>query len=159
MSTTCHQYAIPFLCYFTFPLCDPTVEEPRPRQVCRDECEELEQHICEKEYRLGMNHPDIGKAPATTAVKNRGGHSNFWMVNADQFKFCIAILIFWELDGIILQLRWVTISGIASRLKWKFCQNREVEDFYPTLLKSNADYYNILMFNLVEKKSSILWFV
>ena len=72
MSTTCHQYAIPFLCYFTFPLCDPTVEEPRPRQVCRDECEELEQHICEKEYRLGMNHPDIGKAPATTAVKNRG---------------------------------------------------------------------------------------
>ncbi|XP_078319396.1 inactive tyrosine-protein kinase transmembrane receptor ROR1-like isoform X4 [Crassostrea virginica] len=61
MSTTCHQYAIPFLCYFTFPLCDPTVEEPRPRQVCRDECEELEQHICEKEYRLGMNHPDIGK--------------------------------------------------------------------------------------------------
>lgn len=61
MSPTCHQYAIPFLCYFTFPLCDMSSDEPRPRQVCRDECEELENHICEKEYRLGMNHPDIGK--------------------------------------------------------------------------------------------------
>lgn len=60
MSTTCHQYAIPFLCYFTFPLCDMSSDEPRPRQVCRDECEELENHICEKEYKLGMNHPDIG---------------------------------------------------------------------------------------------------
>ncbi|XP_056018475.1 inactive tyrosine-protein kinase transmembrane receptor ROR1-like isoform X4 [Ostrea edulis] len=61
MSTTCHQYAIPFLCYFTFPLCDHSTEEPRPRQVCRDECEELEQNVCQKEYKLGMNHPDIGK--------------------------------------------------------------------------------------------------
>ncbi|XP_062617741.1 inactive tyrosine-protein kinase transmembrane receptor ROR1-like isoform X3 [Saccostrea cucullata] len=61
MSTTCHQYAIPFLCYYTFPPCDHTSDEPRPRQVCRDECEELEQNICIKEYKLGMIHPEIGK--------------------------------------------------------------------------------------------------
>lgn len=28
--------------------------------MCRDECEELENYICEKEYKLGMNYFDIG---------------------------------------------------------------------------------------------------
>lgn len=117
MSTTCHQYAIPFLCYFTFPLCDPTVEEPRPRQVCRDECEELEQHICEKEYRLGMNHPDIGKALATTAVKNRGVTQIFEWLMQTRFKILYYYIDFLRVDGIILYFESLMVLWYYSPVK------------------------------------------
>ncbi|KAJ8305805.1 hypothetical protein KUTeg_016350 [Tegillarca granosa] len=59
MSRECQNYAIPFLCYYTFPLCDVKGANPRPRQVCRDECEMLEEHICKKEYLIGKHHPLI----------------------------------------------------------------------------------------------------
>ncbi|XP_021379777.1 inactive tyrosine-protein kinase transmembrane receptor ROR1-like isoform X2 [Mizuhopecten yessoensis] len=60
MSKECQDYAIPFLCYHTFPLCDNHPTNPKPRQVCRDECEMLKSNICQKEYVIGKHHPRIG---------------------------------------------------------------------------------------------------
>ena len=44
----CGELAVPTLCYTVFPLCDS--EQPRPRRLCRDECELLQNDICRREY-------------------------------------------------------------------------------------------------------------
>lgn len=62
MSAECQKFAIEFLCFYTFPLCDRHHINPTPRKVCRDECEALEGNICEKEYTIGRHHPMIGKS-------------------------------------------------------------------------------------------------
>ncbi|XP_071177130.1 inactive tyrosine-protein kinase transmembrane receptor ROR1-like isoform X4 [Mytilus edulis] len=61
MSAECQKYAIEFLCFYTFPLCDRQHINPTPRKVCRDECEMLEGTICKKEYVIGRHHPMIGE--------------------------------------------------------------------------------------------------
>lgn len=61
MSPECQKYAIEFLCFYTFPLCDRHHINPSPRRVCRDECETLEGNICRKEYNIGRRHPMIGE--------------------------------------------------------------------------------------------------
>ncbi|VDI01372.1 Hypothetical predicted protein, partial [Mytilus galloprovincialis] len=61
MSAECQKYAIEFLCFYTFPLCDRQHINPTPRKVCRDECEMLEGNICKKEYVIGRHHPMIGE--------------------------------------------------------------------------------------------------
>ncbi|KAK6180051.1 hypothetical protein SNE40_012270 [Patella caerulea] len=60
LSTECQSFAIPSLCYHAFPLCDETRGKPRPRQICKDECEMLEDDICKTEYILAKRHPLIG---------------------------------------------------------------------------------------------------
>lgn len=62
VSAECHKYAIPSLCMFAFPPCDKTVHQPKPRIVCRDECELLEDNICRMEYSIAKRHPVIGRA-------------------------------------------------------------------------------------------------
>lgn len=61
MSPQCHKYAIPSLCFFVFPPCDPRDGEPVPRTVCRDECELLEHSVCRMEYTIAKRHPLIGQ--------------------------------------------------------------------------------------------------
>ncbi len=59
LSPQCQEYAIPSLCYFAFPFCDTTAKEPRGRDLCRDECEILEQDICEREYKIAKDYPGV----------------------------------------------------------------------------------------------------
>ena len=74
LSPSCGSFAVPSLCYSTFPLCreedtDPTglsenwskVASREPRRICRDDCEILENERCRMEYALAKKHPLIGQ--------------------------------------------------------------------------------------------------
>ncbi|EFX68694.1 hypothetical protein DAPPUDRAFT_10825, partial [Daphnia pulex] len=61
LSQSCAEFAVPSLCFAAFPLCDDQGGKPVPRQLCRDECEVLENDICRMEYAVAKQHPLIGE--------------------------------------------------------------------------------------------------
>nr|CAD7416628.1 unnamed protein product [Timema poppensis] len=66
VSKSCEAFAMPSLCYSTFPLCrtdggaNPDLALS-PRRICREECEVLENEMCRLEYAIAKRHPLIGK--------------------------------------------------------------------------------------------------
>ena len=61
LSGECQTYGIPMLCYNAFPLCDMTSKTPRPRQICKDECEILAGSTCGPEYLMAQTLDKIGQ--------------------------------------------------------------------------------------------------
>ncbi|XP_078575242.1 inactive tyrosine-protein kinase transmembrane receptor ROR1-like isoform X3 [Branchiostoma floridae x Branchiostoma japonicum] len=61
LTKRCADYAIPSLCHYAFKYCDAHFPYPQPRQLCRDECEILENDICRTEYILAKTHHLIGE--------------------------------------------------------------------------------------------------
>ena len=59
LSESCGNYAIPSICISTFPLCDRKTE--KPRRMCREECELLEDKFCRKELALVRQIPMLEK--------------------------------------------------------------------------------------------------
>lgn len=70
VSPQCHKYAIPSLCFFAFPPCEPGNDKAEPRSVCRDECELLEHSLCRMEYSIAKRHPLIGQQNILPVCEN-----------------------------------------------------------------------------------------
>jgi len=60
LSQSCEKYALPSLCYTAFPICRDDHTRP-PRRICRQDCELLENELCQLEYALAKKHPLIGR--------------------------------------------------------------------------------------------------
>lgn len=60
LSSRCQEYGIPSLCFHAFPLCDDSGDKPKPRRICKDECQILESDVCKTEYILAKRHKLIG---------------------------------------------------------------------------------------------------
>jgi hypothetical protein len=45
LSSKCAEFALPSICLSTFAICDQKLQ--RPRKICRDECEILENDVCQ----------------------------------------------------------------------------------------------------------------
>ncbi|KAL8604777.1 hypothetical protein ACOMHN_017735 [Nucella lapillus] len=72
LSQRCQDYGIPSLCFHAFPLCDDSGDKPRPRQICRDECEILENDLCKTEYLMAKRHRLIGDKVLPKCHKLKG---------------------------------------------------------------------------------------
>ena len=58
LSQECAEYALPTICLSTFAICDKKTQ--KPKKICRDECEILENDVCQSELAIAKRHPLLG---------------------------------------------------------------------------------------------------
>ncbi|XP_070563655.1 inactive tyrosine-protein kinase transmembrane receptor ROR1-like [Ptychodera flava] len=109
LSPRCEEYAFPSLCYYAFPLCDETSATPKPRELCRDECEVLEEEICHAEYHLAQTNQVI----TNNVIIPRCSHLPFPGSNAS--TNCIRLGLLNASHGIIQDHKCYNGSGTSYR--------------------------------------------
>lgn len=128
----------------------PTRDSEFLRRICRDECELLENELCQKEYAIAKRHPTIGHKLPLEDCHNLH-HSN------DCSSFGIAIDVqpeqkcFWENGGGYRGTVAVSTSGKPC-LRWSWLM-KEISDF-PELAGQNFCRYVVFC---LKYFSIIVW--
>ena len=68
LGPACSNFAIPAICTSSFPPCDKTSE--RPRKICREECEILEDELCRQEAVLARKYAMLGSQAILPVCKD-----------------------------------------------------------------------------------------
>ncbi|XP_075151765.1 tyrosine-protein kinase transmembrane receptor Ror isoform X2 [Haematobia irritans] len=111
----------------------PTRETENLRRICRDECELLENELCQKEYAIAKRHPVIGqKLPleeCSTLPRHSDCSSLGIVIDVDKFQTC-----YWD-DGESYRGTLSTSASGKNCLRWSWLM-KEISD-YPELAGQN----------------------
>ncbi|GBP03326.1 Tyrosine-protein kinase transmembrane receptor Ror [Eumeta japonica] len=104
----------------------PTRESENLRRICRDECELLENELCQKEYAIAKRHPVIGQKLPLEDCSHLPRHSDCSTIgiaiDVDPSQTC-----YWEDGSGYRGTLAVSISG-KSCLRWSWLM-KEISDF------------------------------
>ena len=59
LSDHCAEYVLPFICLSTFATCNKKTQ--KPQKICRDDCEIVEQRVCQSELAMVRRHPLLSR--------------------------------------------------------------------------------------------------
>ena len=92
ISEKCQPYAFQALCLSAFAPCDLTVNYPKPRMFCQDECRVLEQYICQHEFNVGRTKYMTSFVPPCSQLPD---------VNSPEHKKCVRLNLTSKFSSII----------------------------------------------------------
>ena len=111
----------------------PSRESENLRRICRDECELLENELCQKEYAIAKRHPVIGQKLPLEECQSLPRHSDCSSlgiaIDVDEQQDC-----YWE-DGTGYRGTLAVSASGKTCLRWSWLM-KEISD-YPELAGQN----------------------
>ncbi|XP_034100680.2 tyrosine-protein kinase transmembrane receptor Ror [Drosophila albomicans] len=110
----------------------PTKESENLKRICREECELLENELCQKEYAIAKRHPVIGMVGVEECQKlpqHKDCSSLGITIEVDETDDC-----YWQDGSRYRGIQNVSVSGKAC-LRWSWLM-KEISDF-PELIGHN----------------------
>lgn len=115
----------------------PTKESENIRRICREECELLENELCQKEYAIAKRHPVIGQKLPLEECSKLPPHDDCSRlgiaIDVDISQTC-----YWE-DGASYRGTLATSASGKTCLRWSWLM-KEISD-YPELAGQNYCRY------------------
>lgn len=120
----------------------PTKNSENLRRICREECELLENELCQKEYAIAKRHPVIGQKLPLEECSRLPEHTDCSHlgieVDVDMSQSC-----YWN-DGSSYRGVLATSNSGKKCLRWSWFM-KDLSD-YPELVGQNYCRYNINLF-------------